>query len=254
LVKFKNETTHALLITAAKKISPDKKIKTIIKDTAPKIAFIIDDIGNREGVTSALKKLNIPITVSILPDTPFAVEEANEVKKFGLEAMIHLPMQPKNSNHYHSNRLKVVGLGSKIEEMDQIIKRAVQIIPNAKGINNHEGSLITSKPEMMTKILQLIKREGLFFVDSRTTSDTVAYDIAKQLHIKTAYRDIFLDSSASYAHSMEQIDRLIKIAKQKGNAIAIGHPFDSTIKAIKDSIKIIRENRIRIVFVSQIVE
>ena len=209
---------------------------------------------NRSSVFATLKKLNIPITASILPDTPFAVEEANEVKNYGLEAMIHLPMEPKNSNHYHSNRLKVIGLHSKVDEVDQIIKRAKQIIPNAKGINNHEGSLITSKREIMTEILQLIKKEGLFFIDSRTASDTVAYDIAKQLNIKTAYRDVFLDSFTSYIHSMEQIERLIKIAKQKGKAIAIGHPFDSTIRAIKDSIEIIRRNQIKIVFVSQIVE
>ena len=102
--------------------------------------------------------------------------------------------------------------------------------------------------------MEVVKKEGLFFVDSRTTYETVAYDVAKELKIKTTYRDVFLDDIQTYSHSMGQIEKLIEIAKNKGKAVAIGHPFETTFKAIRDSINDIYSNGIKIVFVSSLLE
>ena len=224
------------------------------KDQKPKIAFIIDDIGNRPGVSRELKKLNIPIAAAILPDTPFAAEEAEYLRKSGLEAMIHLPMLPKNSHNYGAPKYPVIQPSSPEDEIREIVQRAKKLVPHARGVNNHEGSLVTSQSETMLRILKIIKTEGLYFVDSRTSVDTVAFDIAKKLKIKTAARDVFLDSIKSYAFSREQIQRLVQIALKKGKGIAIGHPLESTIKAIKDSIPSIDSSGVEIVFVSQILE
>ena len=118
------------------------------------------------------------------------------------------------------------------------------------------GSLITSNKEIISRILRIIKEEDLYFIDSRTTPETVAYHIAKKLKIKTAFRDIFLDKTEnnSYQFTINQINWLIEKAKQNGKAIAIGHPHPTTFSAIKDSLKRIKSHGIEIVFVSKLLD
>ncbi len=250
--KKNNKVTHVFLMAGeieVKTITPEKK-----ESQLPKIAFIIDDIGNRQGMAIELKKMNIPITAAILPDAPYAFDEARQINQYGLQALIHLPMQPKKTNYHPSNQYKVILVDSDVTQIRKIVQRARQVIPHARGLNNHEGSLVTSRREIITRTLKVIKHEGLFFIDSRTAADTVAYDVARELKMKTAFRDVFLDYVKTYSHSMEQIKKLVSIAKKKGTAIAIGHPFETTLQAIRDSIPSIHQLGIEIVFVSRILE
>lgn len=251
-VKKNQVVSHVILIST--QISRDEIKKKTPVDSQPKIAFIIDDIGNRPEFSLDLKKLDIPITASILPESTYAYDEARQIYQYGLESMIHIPMQPKNSGSSSYRNMTVIRLHSDVETMKQIILKARKVIPHARGVNNHEGSLITSQKNVITKFLKIIKKEKLFFVDSRTTSETVAYDVARELKIQTAFRDIFLDSEKTYSHSMSQIQKLISVSLKNGKAIAIGHPFQTTLQAIKDSLKSIRNHGIKIVFVSQILE
>lgn len=248
------QTTHYIVITQVPEkkeiLPPPVKIK---KKGKPKIAFIIDDVGNLVGISEELQKLQIPITASILADTPNAASEARKLKNMGLESMIHIPMQPKNTRRVYSPE-EFITLRSTDNEIRALIKRAREIVPHAKGTNNHEGSLITSNKEIMNRFFKILKKEKLFFIDSRTTIDSLGYQLAKKHRIKTAFRDVFLDHVKSYDHSMQQIRRLVKIALEKGTAISIGHPLESTFSAIEDSIPYIRSKGIDIVFASEILE
>ncbi|MCX6584079.1 MAG: divergent polysaccharide deacetylase family protein [Candidatus Aminicenantes bacterium] len=219
-----------------------------------RLAFIIDDVGAYDIGALALKKLGIPITASILPDAPRAREEAEWVQEYGLQALIHLPMAPQNGDGQTYDQEQTINLQSTDDDIRSLIERAKQIIPNAIGVNNHQGSLATSDSGLMTRTLKIIKEEGLFFVDSRTIGNTVAYDVAQSLGMKANYKDAFLDHVKTYSHSVEQIHRLVEIALQKGEAIGIGHPNDSTLKALRDSIPYIRSRGVNIVFVSELVE
>ncbi len=248
-LNFKRKISHIILVNKIKEYVT--KVKKV--DNSPKIAFIIDDIGFKKDASRELKKLNIPITGSILPNTPFAKEEAIKLNSYGLEEMIHLPMQPKDSG-IKLPRKVFVTINSTNREIKKLIKEAKKIVPFSKGMNNHMGSLVTARRGVIERVLKIVKKEGLFFVDSRTTYETVAYDVAKELKIKTTYRDVFLDDIQTYSHSMDQIQKLIEIAKSKGKAIAIGHPFETTFKAIRDSINDIYSNGIKIVFVSSLLE
>jgi hypothetical protein len=223
-------------------------------DHPARLAFIIDDVGAYDIGALALKKLGIPITASILPDAPRAREEAEWVREYGLQALIHLPMAPQNGDGQTYEQEQTINLQSTDDEIRSLIERSKQIIPNAIGVNNHQGSLATSDSGLMTRTLKIIKEEGLFFVDSRTIGNTVAYDVAQSLGMKANYKDAFLDHIKTYAHSVEQIHRLVEIALQKGEAIGIGHPNDSTLKALRDSIPYIRSRGVDIVFVSELVE
>jgi polysaccharide deacetylase 2 family uncharacterized protein YibQ len=260
--------THLVLITKIKKVKPRKTPKDKPKDKetpvqkvektplhrTPRIAFIIDDVGVYDIGALELKRLNIPITASILPDSPYAREEARWVREYGIPALLHIPMQPKNGNGQTYHRNGTITMQSSDDEIRRLIRRAKEIVPAAEGVNNHQGSLVTASSSVMTRTLKIIKEEGLFFVDSRTIGNTVAYDIAKRLGIKTTYKDVFIDHIKSYSHSVSQIRRLVEIAMQKGKAIAIGHPNDSTFRAIRDSIKFIRARGVKIVYVSELLE
>jgi len=255
--EYDKQISHLILINRLKtvvaskeKVEKKEKRKELV---IPRLAIIIDDVGNNPSISSNLKSLNIPITASILPDAPYARQEAVKLKEFNLETLIHIPMQPKNSGSKYS-RYNYVTLDSSNEDIRNLIKRARQVIPHARGINNHEGSLVTSSPKLMKRVLQIVKEEGLFFIDSRTTVTTVAYALAKELKIKTSFRDVFLDSPKSYENSISGLRKLTEIALQKGRAIAIGHTFDSTIEAIRDSIKYIRSRGVQIVFASELLE
>ena len=255
------ETTHIILMTiqrerkAAKKTTRQPKQKPVSK---PKIAFIIDDIGNNDYGALELKKLDIPITASILPFSPYAFDEARQVYMYNMESLIHLPMQPLNSHTIDYTVDQFITRQSTENDIRTLLQKARQIIPYAQGTNNHQGSLITSDKQKMSAVLKILKKEGLFFIDSRTTPRTVAYQMAKSMNIKTAERDVFLEDigngDTTYEYTLSQINRLIQKAKQNGKAIAIGHPYRTTFAGIRDSIDKIRDAGIEIVFASALLE
>jgi polysaccharide deacetylase 2 family uncharacterized protein YibQ len=266
-ITLDQRVSHWILITRLS----EYHVKSLAKDTkdmveksnpkkrrrrgSPKIAFVIDDIGDYDIGALKLKSLDIPITASILPNSSKAHEEAIKIQQLGLKAIIHMPMQPQNGNGSTYGNDKTITVNSKDREIKELIKNAKKKIPNAKGVNNHQGSLVTSNREVMFRILKIIKREGLYFFDSRTISNSVAFDTAKRLGVKTAYKDVFLDhGEKTYANSINWIKRLVEIALQKGQAIAIGHPYETTLRAIKDSIGYIKSKGIEIVFLSELLE
>jgi polysaccharide deacetylase 2 family uncharacterized protein YibQ len=264
-VKLNREVTHLLLITklrpaAAMKEPKEKPIeKPKVKPKGkisgpPRIAFIIDDIGAYEIGPLELKRLDIPITASVLPDSRRVREVVHWLNEYHLKVMIHLPMQPTNSNGKRYDPKEVITIYSTDQQIRALIQRAKQAVPIAEGMNNHEGSLVTTNRQLMTRVLKIVKEEGLFFVDSRTIGGTVAYEVARELNIKAAHKDVFLDHIPDYSHSIAQIRTLVDFALQKGRAIAIGHPLESTLRAIHDSIDYIKKKGVKIVYVKELLE
>ena len=268
-VKMEQKTTHLLLITrwregvaAGKPHEAEKPVENVgrVKEKPkpvypyPRIAFIIDDIGAYDIGALELKQLNIPITASVIPNSRHAREMVYWLHEYRLKTMIHLPMQPTNSNGKHYDPQYVITTSSSDQQIKALIQYAKQVVPTADGLNNHEGSLVTTNRPLMTRVLRIIKEENLFFVDSRTIGGTVAYEVAKELGIKTAYKDVFLDHIPNYSHSIAQIRKLVDIALQKGKAIAIGHPLESTLRAIKDSLGYIQKRGVKIVYVKDLLE
>lgn len=264
-VKLNQEITHLLLITklrpaAAAKEPKGKPIeKPRVKPKAkitgpPRIAFIIDDIGAYEIGPLELKRLEIPITASVLPDSWRVREVVHWLNEYHLKVLIHLPMQPTNSNGKRYDPKEVITIYSTDQQIRALIQRAKQAVPIAEGLNNHEGSLVTTNRQLMTRVLKIVKEEDLFFVDSRTIGGTVAYEVARELNIKAAHKDIFLDHIPDYSHTIAQIRKLVDFALQKGKAIAIGHPMESTLRAIHDSLDYINKKGVKIVYVKELVE
>ena len=245
--------------------SPSHLLQLIVKDPSPneesppsrendhrgKMALIIDDIGYGSDISMQLKNLNIPVTGSIIPSAQNARDEALRMQKLNLEIMVHIPMESKNNGYQNWDYITTA---SSADQMGRVLQRAREIIPQARGINNHMGSLLTQDRRAMTAFLSQVKKTGLFFIDSRTSQNSEAYQIARALGIPAARRDVFIDHQQEYGYTRNQLKKLVRLAVDRGRAIGIGHPFPSTFRAIRDSIPYIRDSGVEVVFVSSFFE
>lgn len=217
------------------------------------IAIIIDDIGNNFEAGKRVINSSLPVTCSILPARPHSIKLARLAHQNGKEVMLHLPMQASKSE-----RLGHGGLTSEMskQEFTRIVDISIDAIPHAQGINNHMGSLLTSNSGHMEWLMQTIanRDEHLFFVDSKTTAKTVAEDAAQSYHIPSIRRDVFLDSIAhDEIFVKQQIQQLIKIAKQQGYALAIGHPHKTTLSVLEQELSKASSQEVQLVTVSELI-
>ncbi len=260
-IRFDKRLTHLILLNkrlAAPVIS--RPLETTAASPArarrqgtPRVAFIIDDIGYADLVADQLRELGVPLTGAVIPDSPYARSEAQRLHEYGLEEIIHLPMQPKDPANHHP-RDQFILVDSSDGEIQALLLRAMAAVPYARGLNNHMGSLLTSDTRAMRRVLGLIKEQGLFFVDSKTDLTTTAYLLAREMKVRTALRDVFLDDVQTYEHTSAQIRRLVELARQNGKALAIGHPFPSTLAALRDSVPWLKQQKVAIVPVSELLE
>lgn len=214
------------------------------------IAIIIDDIGHNKKL--GLRALNLPglVTVAILPDARFArslSERAHTVKK---EVIVHLPMT-NLTNHPIGPGALTGSLNKK--DFLATLANAIGKVPYAKGINNHTGSYLTQQTVQMTWLMDAIKRRNFFFIDSRTTPNSVAGRIAREKNILTSSRDVFLDNEQSYFEIDRAFRKLIRVAKIKGTAIAIGHPYKTTLDYLEMAIPLLARQNVIIMPASNLI-
>jgi hypothetical protein len=115
------------------------------------------------------------------------------------------------------------------------------------------GSKITQEEPVMLPILGLLKSRGLYFLDSRTTAESIAFNLAQKMGLRAAYRNVFLDSSVGVDFSKKKIIELSRLSQKKGRAIAIGHPFPETLQALRENIHLLKKYGVKPVFASEII-
>ena len=218
-----------------------------------KIALLIDDFGYSKGgaVDIFLEDLDIPLTISVIPGTPQAKSVAEQAHKSGKEVIIHLPMQPKGK--FNPDYKWIILDKMSEEEIKSTMKEAREDIPYAVGLNNHMGSLITSEERPMRALLKAVKEEDLFFVDSRTSPDSIAFALAQEMGVKSTSRQVFLDNEKDIDYIKGQFQQLISSAKEKGKTLGMGHIDITTAQALKEIVASLDERKIELVYVSEIV-
>ncbi len=214
-----------------------KKKKTVQR---PKVAIIIDDMGYDLSMDRRFLELDPNISVAFLPFAPFTKLLAKEASRKGHDVLVHLPMEPENKGLNPGPGVLTLDMG--FDEIISTIKKDLLAVPYAKGVNNHMGSAFTKDKEKMEIVLAFLKEEGLFFVDSRTTKDTVAYAVAKKMGLPCAQRTVFLDHSFSKKKIYQQIKRLMILSKKKGEVIAIGHPLKNTFDVLYEKLPHIKRD------------
>ncbi|MFK5986872.1 MAG: divergent polysaccharide deacetylase family protein [Pseudomonadota bacterium] len=221
------------------------------QDNSAYIALIIDDLGYHPKNDLRAILLNAKITYAFLPHTPHAKRLATMAHQQGNEVILHLPMESEQAKAQEPDVLT--------REMDkevftQILEKSLLEIPYISGLNNHMGSALTQSQQHMDWLMSALQTKQLFFIDSRTTSRTVAEKLAQQYQIPNSRRDVFLDHVRSKEAIKEQYQRLIKLAKKNGSAIAIGHPFSITLKFLEEKLPELEKNNIKLVSVKELIK
>lgn len=216
-----------------------------------RLAILMDDLGSDRSAAQAIFALHLPVTLSVLPFHPYSQEIAREALQHGCEVMLHLPMQSLANESSEQQELRP---GLSPEEVRSTVQKMLDAIPGAQGVNNHQGSQATADAALMNELMQVLKDEGVFYVDSRTTAATVAFDAAKREGVRTAFRNVpFLDDVQKKDAVKRQLELAMQGAKQKGEAIAIGHPHPETLAALREMLPQAEGNGVQLVLVSEMV-
>jgi polysaccharide deacetylase 2 family uncharacterized protein YibQ len=215
----------------------------------PRLAIVIDDLGNDRAQADALFRLSYMLTLSVLPHEANSGEIAEEAHRRGYEVMLHLPMASNAGNKDEAVELHP---GMAAADVEKTFSAMLETVPYASGVNNHEGSLGTSDQKLMDELMPVLRQHNLFFIDSRTTAATVAESTAHAAGVATARRNVFLDDEQSVAATRKQFELAIRDAKEKGSALAIGHPHPTTLEALSEMLPEAERQGVRLVFASDL--
>jgi len=193
------------------------------------LVLVIDDAGNNLQNLDPFLQFPGPITIAVLPGLNNSAETARRIRAAEKELFLHQPMEPLNGQDSGPTSIKT-GM-SPAEIRDIFVKNLNEIGP-VTGFNNHEGSRATSDPSIMRALLEISRASGLCFLDSRTTAETTAPQIAKELGISIAERDIFLDNEQDRESILAALEAGCKRAEQNGMAVLIGHVWTPHLAAI----------------------
>ena len=203
----------------------------------PKLIVIIDDVSTEKQKQSILN-IGYPVTMAFLPPTSGHKDSAKIAQSVPFH-MIHFPMQASSAfKGPETDTLKVTDSYEKIEER---VRQLRAWYPKAKYTNNHTGSVFTENDEAMARLYKALDKYNFVFVDSRTSAKSVAKKYSVKYNMPYIVRNTFLDNTKDYKAIQNQLLDAVRIAKKQGYAIAIGHPYDVTIKVLKESKHLLNE-------------
>jgi uncharacterized protein len=216
-----------------------------------RLAIILDDVGSDSAAINTIFSLRYPLTLSILPNHPRSAEIAQDAHQRGYQVMLHLPMESVANETPEAQELRP---GMSQTAIANAVASMLRTVPFAAGVNNHQGSLATSNPQLMTELMPVLRSHQLFFIDSRTTAATVAYDAAQNAGVPCAFRNVpFLDDVQEVSAVRHQLELAAKDAHQKGQAVAIGHPHPATLRALAEFLPQAQSQGIQLVHASDLV-
>lgn len=242
--------THAIHIHTGPK--PSERSGTAANPSSgPKLAIILDDLGSDRGAAEAIFALPYPLTISVLPHHELSAEIAQEAERRGYQVLLHLPMQSIANEKPEAQELRA---GMPAAELSALVEKFLKNVPGAVGVNNHQGSQATSDAGLMSELMPVLSERHLFYVDSRTTAATVAYDTAQSFGVPSAFRNVpFLDDVPQIAAVRKQLELGLRGAREKGEVIAIGHAHPVTLQALREVLPQAHAQGVRLVFASELV-
>lgn len=240
-------------------IKPEKKamrfpevpkviMPVITSPRLPRVSIVMDDLGYNKKSAEEVLALKSSLTLSILPHQAYSLWIAEEGRRLGRDIIAHIPME--------ATRPHKLGEGGIYRDMsgDEIIavlNKDIQAVPYAVGVSNHMGSAFTRDAQVMDVFIKELKKQGFFFLDSITAPESVGYKLAKKHGVRSIRRDVFLDNSEDPEKIMVQWDRLLKIAKKRGYAVALAHPKKGTLKFLKDMLE--GNDKVEVVAISELI-
>jgi hypothetical protein len=251
-IKGKKKQKIILLFSCLKKKKEEKKPSVVA--AKGKVAIIIDDMGYSLNAIREIISMEKPLTIAVLPFSPLAKETAQIAHQNGLEIMLHLPLEAISNQEGNDGTEGMIHSEMSRAEVIGAVARSLKQVPHISGVNNHMGSKITTDVTFMRIILNRLRERDLFFIDSRTTSDSVAYEVAQIMGIPSAYRNIFLDIETNEEYIKGKLIELFELVQKKGQALAICHPTPQTLKVLKENLHLMEKYNLEPVFASQVVQ
>ena len=228
-------TSHAEIVFEEpeknKRVIASQYGASLSKNPNPQIAIIIDDMGYHLEVGKKLIEMDVDLSFSFLPHAPFTPQLEKMAYKGGKTVMLHLPLQPRDD---------VWDPGPGALLLDELSNQRETFLQNlamvnyATGVNNHMGSLYTENRYAMMTLLHLVAEKKMFFIDSFTSAESAGFEVAENLGLRAARRDLFLDNIQEKDEICSNIDQLVVLAKSRGKAIGIAHPHQQTLEAMED--------------------
>lgn len=216
------------------------------------ISIIVDDLGYQHEGGQRVVALPGPVACSVLPHTPYGERLAQAAHLAGKEVLLHLPMQAVNDK---DPGLGALTLETNEEELRRLLHANLDAVPHAVGVNNHMGSLLTRHPGHMAWLMRNLRDDPrpLFFVDSMTSSQSVALRLARENAVPATSRDLFLDRDPDPEVIAEQFERLVTLALERGAAVAIGHPYPGTLDVLERELPRLAERGVRLISVAEFI-
>ena len=215
------------------------------------VAIVFDDAGGSVGDVEEIIAIGRSVAVAVLPGLTHSTEVARRARAAGLEVLLHLPVEPHDD-------AKAMGPGGVMvamsdAEIQSTVRAGLASMPGAVGVNNHMGSKGTADRRVVRAILEVVRDQQLFFLDSRTTVDTVVEPVAAELGVPAGRRLLFLDNQEDEEAIRQQVRRLIALARERGAAIAIGHAQRITARVVASMLAELDREGVAIVPVSTLV-
>jgi polysaccharide deacetylase 2 family uncharacterized protein YibQ len=193
------------------------------------MAIVIDDVGYNLEELQPFLDFPGPITLSVLPNLPHTTEAALRISAAGKELLLHLPMEAENGNDPGPGAILT---GQQDEQIRRLLETSFSQVPRAVGMNNHMGSRATADLRVMNLLMDYLNSSGRFFLDSRTTTNTVGQETAKAHGVAYLERDIFLDNETDTSAIRQTLETGIQVARRDGSAVLIGHVRNPQIVAV----------------------
>ncbi|HMA85636.1 MAG TPA: divergent polysaccharide deacetylase family protein [Desulfosalsimonadaceae bacterium] len=238
--------------TARAKVLPVPEPQPAASDDRPKVALIIDDMGHQRDMAEKFFNLDARLTYAVLPFSRYHREIAEAAARRGYQVMLHLPMEPNEYPDIDPGPGALLTAMTPDERLRQL-KTDLGAVPHIKGVNNHMGSKMTAMSDQMNQVFTVLKRRGLFFIDSRTSSASQCRSSARLFQLPFAERDVFLDHVQTRQAIAQKIDELINVAEITGAAIGIGHPHEITYAVLSEKLPELTR-RVRLVSASELVD
>lgn len=215
------------------------------------LVVVIDDVGNSLSDLEGFLELDIPLTFAVLPQREFTREAASRVAAAGHEVILHLPMQPISEMDPGPGAIHV---GMSPVEIEEVIRENLKALPDIRGVNNHMGSRVTADPATMNVVLQVLKEEGLFFLDSRTSVETVGRLTAEQHNLPYVERAVFLDNESNRDYIRNAVREGMQIAERNGHAVMIGHVMvNELVEVLNEMYPFIQDEGFDLRYLSELV-
>ena len=233
-------------VTPAPRVAPRPEAR----GPRPAIVIIIDDIGYDTQRIDRAMSIDPNLNFAVLPNSTRGTSVAELLNDRGFEILCHLPMEPRNANISPGENAVLTSMSDR--EITDATRSNIAAVPHARGVNNHMGSLATADRRVMTDVMRALPA-GMYFIDSRTGGRSVAAVVARELNVKTATRQVFLDDVQTESSVHRQLAELTAAAKSKGVAIGIGHPHDVTLRVLAREVPQLRAKGFRFVRASEVV-